>query len=241
MLATSRMLPSTRWMHAVWWRRLRAEALAGDRRLGRPMPFQTTFPHERLHRVRTSSSRPIRRWPCLIRSGRVVVVVAEEAVVVAEVEVVVQVGAAQVGAAQAAAVAEAVAQAAAVAEAVARVEEAREGVVRVAPVQVAGREAAVKAARAEAREAAPAVAVTIPSLTITIRPSTSRGLSCRHSHLRLRPTSRSWLRWRTERADSQFSTPTTCWVDSNASDESRTSSTSWATCPATRRKEAATR
>src|SRR6266850_2558943 len=101
MLATSRMLPSTRWMHAVWWRRLRAEALAGDRRLGRPMPFQTTFPHERLHRVRTSSSRPIRRWPCLIRSGRVVVVVvvvAEEAVVVAEVEVVVQVGAAQAAA-----------------------------------------------------------------------------------------------------------------------------------------------
>src|SRR5882762_6456263 len=122
MLATSRMLPSTRWMHAVWWRRLRAEALAGDRRLGRPMPFQTTFPHERLHRVRTSSSRPIRRWPRLTRSGR-------GAVVVAEVEVVVQVGAAQVGAAQAAAVA----------EAVARVEEAREGVVRVAPVQVAGR------------------------------------------------------------------------------------------------------
>src|SRR6266403_2218307 len=108
MLATSRMLPSTRWMHAVWWRRLRAEALAGDRRLGRPMPFQTTFPHERLHRGHTSSSRPIRRWPCLIRSGRVVVVVvvvvAEEAVVVAEGEVVVQVGAAQVGAAQAAAV-----------------------------------------------------------------------------------------------------------------------------------------
>src|SRR5882762_1892195 len=238
MLAISRMLPSTRWMHAVWWRRLRAEALAGDRRLGRPMPFQTTFPHERLHRVHTSSSRPIRRWPCLIRSGRVVVVevAAAEAVVVAEVEVVVQ-----VGVAQSAAVAEAVAQAAAVAEAVARVEGAREGVVRVAPVQVAGREAAVKAARAAAREAAPAVAVTIPSLTITIRPSTSRGLSCRHSHLRLRPTSRSWLRWRKERADSQFSTPTTCWVDSNASDESRTSSTSWATCPATRRKEAATR
>src|SRR2546427_5324398 len=116
MLATSRMLPSTRWMHAVWWRRLRAEALAGDRRLGRPMPFQTTFPHERLHRVHTSSSRPIRRWPCLIRSGRVVVEVAaaEAAVVVAEVEVEVQ-----AGGAQAAAVAEAVAQAAPVAEAVA--------------------------------------------------------------------------------------------------------------------------
>src|SRR5437016_4719027 len=110
MLAISRMLPSTRWMHAVWWRRLRAEALAGDRRLGRPMPFQTTFPHERLHRVHTSSSRPIRRWPCLIRSGRAVVAevaeeavvvaeVAEGAVVVAEVEVVVQVGVAQAAAA----------------------------------------------------------------------------------------------------------------------------------------------
>src|SRR6266481_3692530 len=168
MLATSRMLPSTRWMHAVWWRRLRAEALAGDRRLGRPMPFQTTFPHERLHRVHTSSSRPIRRWPYLIRSGRVVEVAAAEAeaVVVAEAEVVVQVG---------------VARAAAVAEAVARVAEAQgggagEGVVRVAPVQVAGREAAVKAARAEAqeeaREAAPAVAGTIPSVTITSRPTT---------------------------------------------------------------------
>src|SRR6266403_1398325 len=240
MLATSRMLPSTRWMHAVWWRRLRAEALAGDRRLGRPMPFQTTFPHERLHRAHTSSSRPIRRWPYLIRSGRVVEVAAAEAaeaVVVAEAEVVVVV---QVGVARAAAVAEAVARVEGAQE-----EGAREGVVRVAPVQVAGREAAVKAARAEAqeeaREAAPAVAVTIPSLTITIRPTTSRGLSCRHSHPRLRPTSRSWLRWRKERADSQFSTPTTCWVDSNASDESRTSSTSWATCPATRRKEAATR
>src|SRR6267378_5798596 len=83
MLATSRMLPSTRWMHAVWWRRLRAEALAGDRRLGRPMPFQTTFPHGRLRRVHTSSSRPIRRWPCLIRSGRAVVAEGEAEVVVA--------------------------------------------------------------------------------------------------------------------------------------------------------------
>src|ERR1700731_3145106 len=99
MLATSRMWPSTRWMHAVWWRQLRAEAPARNRRLGRPAPFRTTFPHERLHHVHTFSLRPIRRWPCLslIRSGRAEE--AEEAVeaaavagVVAEVEEVVQVG-----------------------------------------------------------------------------------------------------------------------------------------------------
>src|SRR5437879_13883533 len=73
MLATSRIWPSTRWMPAVCWRRLRAGAPAGERRLGRPMPFQTTFPHGRLHHVYTFSSRPIRRWPCLILSGRAVV------------------------------------------------------------------------------------------------------------------------------------------------------------------------
>src|SRR5712692_6078559 len=70
MPATSRMWRSTRWMLAVWWRPLRAGAPAREQRLGRPMLFQTTFPRGRLRRVRTSYSRPIRRWPCLIRSGR---------------------------------------------------------------------------------------------------------------------------------------------------------------------------
>src|SRR5216683_1491996 len=107
MLATSRMWPSTRWMHAVWWRQLRAGAPAGERRLGRPMPFQTTFPHGRLHHVYTFSSRPIRRWPCLIRSGRAVEVAAEVAVVVAEVAAVVQVEAAQAAVVVVAAVARA--------------------------------------------------------------------------------------------------------------------------------------
>src|SRR6266513_1914088 len=94
MLATSRMWPSTRWMHAVWWRQLRAGAPARKRRLGRPMPFQTTFPHGRFHHVHAFSLRPIRRWPCLIRSGRAVEVAAVEVAAVevaAEVEAVVQV------------------------------------------------------------------------------------------------------------------------------------------------------
>src|SRR6267378_1248367 len=105
MLATSRMWPSTRWMPAAWWRQLRAGAPAGKRRLGRPMPFQTTFPHGRLHYVYTFSSRPIRRWPCLIRSGRAVEVAA--AVEVAEVAAVVQVEAAQAAVVVVAAVARA--------------------------------------------------------------------------------------------------------------------------------------
>src|ERR1700731_3187560 len=97
MLAISRMWPSTRWMRVVWWRRLRAEAPARKRRLGKPAPFRTTFPHERLYHVHTFSSRPIQRWPCLIRSGRAVAAaeepVAEEAGVVgAAVAGVVQVG-----------------------------------------------------------------------------------------------------------------------------------------------------
>src|SRR5436190_23269002 len=93
MLATSRMWPSTRWMHAVWWRQLRAGAPARKRRLGRAMPFQTTFPHGRFHHVHAFSLRPIRRWPCLIRSGRAVEVAVEVAAVevAAEVEAVVQV------------------------------------------------------------------------------------------------------------------------------------------------------
>src|SRR6266550_1943553 len=206
MLATSRMWPSTRWMPAVWWRRLRAGAPAGERRLGRPMPFQTTFPHGRLHHVYTFSSRPIRRWPCLILSGRAVV------------------------------------GAAAVARAVEAQAEAAQGVVKAAPAEVVVPEEAVKAAPpAVAREAAPAVAVTILSLTTATHHTISRGPSCRHSHLRLRPTSRSWLRWRKERADSRFSTPTISSEGSTASDVNKTNFTSLATCPATPRKGVATR
>src|SRR5467141_3185653 len=123
MPATSRMWPSTRWMHAVWWRQLRAGAPAGKRRLGRPMPFQTTFPHERLRHVHAFSARPIRRWPCLILSGRAVVVAAEAVPgVVAEVAAV-----GQVVAAQAAVV---------VVAAVARAEAAQGVVVKAAPAEV---------------------------------------------------------------------------------------------------------
>src|ERR1700687_1227695 len=85
MLATSRMWRCTRWMFAVWWRQLQVQvgAPAGDRRLRRAMPFQTTFPHERLHHVRVFSSRPIRRRPCLIRRRRAEAAVLAGAVVVA--------------------------------------------------------------------------------------------------------------------------------------------------------------
>src|SRR6266481_283543 len=246
MLATSRMWPSTRWMHAVWWRQLPAEAPARKRRLGKPAPFRTTFPHERLHHVHTFSSQPIRRWPCLIRSGRAVAAVApvaEEAGVVAAVGEVVQVEAEQaavaVGAVVRAEAAPEVAVKAALAEVV-----VPEVVVKAALAEVVVPEVVVKAApEAVAREAGHAVAAgtILAPIILATRPTTSRGLSCRHSHLRLRPTSRSLRRWRKERADSRFSIPTTCWVDSNALDESKTSSTSWGTCPATRRKEAATR
>src|SRR6266480_2534844 len=211
MLATSRMWPSTRWMPAVWWRQLRAGAPAGERRLGRSMPFQTTFPHRRLHHVYTFSSRPIRRWPCPILSGQAVVVAAVP-VVVAEAAAVVQAEAAQ------------------------------GVVVKAAPAEVVVPEEAVKAAPpAVAREAAPVVAVTILSLTTATHHTISRGPSCRHSHLRLRPTSRSWLRWRKEREDSRFSTPTISSEGSTASDVNKTSFTSLATCPATPRKGVATR
>src|SRR5713226_1683597 len=69
MLATSRMWRSTRSMPAVSWRPLQAGAPAGEQRLGRLIPLQATFPRGRLLLVHTLSSRPIRRWPCLIRSG----------------------------------------------------------------------------------------------------------------------------------------------------------------------------
>src|SRR5260370_35950308 len=76
MLVTSRMWQFTRWMRAAWWRPLPAEAPAGEQRPGRPMLLQATLPRGRLRRVHTFSSRPTRRWPCLIRSGRVGVEVA---------------------------------------------------------------------------------------------------------------------------------------------------------------------
>ena len=62
------------------------------------------------------------------------------------------------------------------------------------------REQRLAEAQAEAREAAPAVAVTIPSLTITIRPSTSRAQSFRNFLLLLPPNSKSLRRWRRRRS-----------------------------------------
>src|SRR5258708_38858618 len=104
MLATSRMWRSTRWMLAVWWRPLRAGAPARKRLLARLMLFHTTSPRGRLHRVRTFCSRPIPRWPCLIRSGPAVAAAEEpvEEVVVAAVRVEeARAGAGEVGPAEA--------------------------------------------------------------------------------------------------------------------------------------------
>src|SRR5712664_2264728 len=109
MLATSRMWRSTLWTLAVWCRQPQVGAPRGAQRLEGPTPFQATFPRGRLHRVHTFSSRPIRRWPYLIRSGRVaaeeeaeVAVAAraearEAVVAVVEAEVVAAVGARAVG------------------------------------------------------------------------------------------------------------------------------------------------
>src|SRR6266550_5107478 len=214
MLATSRMWRSTRWTHAVWWRQLRAGAPAGGQWLERPRPLEATFRRGGLRRTHAFCSRPIRRWPCLIRSDQGVAAVEPVAAAVAE----------------------------AVVEAVVRGVEGRAAVVvRVVPVEVVAQEAAVKAAPAveervapaaapavaAARGAAPGVAVPILSLTTAVRPTASHGRSCRHSHLRPRPTSRSWQRWPKERGVSQSSIPTTYWVDSSASGASKTSSTYW--------------
>src|SRR6266481_2677375 len=109
MLATSRMWRSTRSMPAVSWRPLQAGAPAGEQRLGRLIPLQATFPRGRLLLVHTLSSRPIRRWPCLIRSGPA----AAEAVVEAAARAVVAVRAEEAARAAVAVRAEAVARAAA--------------------------------------------------------------------------------------------------------------------------------
>src|SRR6266699_2953289 len=198
MLVTSRTWRFTRWMLAAWWRPLPAEAPAKEQRSGRPMPLRTTFPRGRLRSVRAFSSRPTRRWPCLIRSARA----AEGAVPAAVVEGV------------------AVAGAEALVEEVVPVVEVQEGAARVA------RAAAVS---------------TQQLIILTIHLIINQGPSCRHFHLRPRPTSKFSLRWQKEQAVSRFSIPTTCWAGSNASGESRTSSTFWGTCPATLLKEAATR
>jgi hypothetical protein len=163
------------------------------------MPFRTTFPHGRLRHVHTFSSRPIRRWPCLIRSGRAVVAVLEVVAAVPEVVAAVE-GVVRVEAAQAEAL---VAVAAVVRAAVVRAEVAQEVVVKAAPAEALAAEEKA-APEAVAREAGPAVAAgtILAPITLTIRLTTSRGQLCRHSHLRLRPTSRSWLRSRTGQAAS---------------------------------------
>src|SRR6266851_3335198 len=179
MLATSRMWQSTRSMPAVSWRPLQAGAPAGEQRLGRLIPLQATFPRGRLLLVHTLSSRPIRRWPCLIRRSRAAVAEPEAVAEVVAAEAVVE-------------------------------EEARAAVaVRAEAVARAAAPGAEERAAPEA--VAPVVAVIILSpIILTIRPTTSRGRLFRHFHLRLRPTSRFWLRWRRERAASRFSIPTTC-------------------------------
>src|SRR6266852_4753799 len=164
------------------------------------MPLRTTFPRGRLHCVRTFSSRPIRRWPCLIRRSRAV----EAGVVAAAAGV--------------------------------RAEAAQEAAVKAAPGEAEEQEAP----GAVAEEVALAAEGPMLALTTTTPPTVSRGQSCRRFRLRLRPTSRSWLRWRKEQAVSRFSIPTTCWVDSNASGESKANFTSWGTCRRIRRKAVAT-
>src|SRR5260370_32677134 len=173
MLVTSRMWQFTRWMPVAWWRPRPAEAPAGEQRPGRPIPLQATFPRRRLRSVRTFSSRPTQRWPCLIRSGR-----AAEGAVPAAVEAVV------------------VAGAEALVEEVVPVVEVQEGAVRVVPAAEGRVVAVVKAAPAGARaeEAAPAAAAgTNLGLNSANRPTNSPGPSRRHFHPSPRPTRRIWL------------------------------------------------
>src|SRR5438445_13515858 len=131
MLATSRMWRSTRWTHAVWWRQLRAGAPAGGQWLERPRPLEATSRRGGLRRIHAFCWRPIRRWPCLIRSDQGVAAV--EPVAVAE----------------------------AVVEAVVRGVEARAAVLRVVPVEVVAQEGAVKAAPAVEERVGPAAALAV--------------------------------------------------------------------------------
>src|SRR5439155_23425356 len=244
----------TRWMPAVLWRPLPAGAPAGEPQPAGHEPFRIVFPlkefcreefsrekfhrkrfhregfhRKRFHRAHTRYSRPFLPWPCLIRSGRAVVAPEEVAPEGAEAEVAV--------AERVEAVQEAVVE---VVPAVGVVPEAE----RVAPAEV--REVARGAERVEVAlgavlvGAARAAEVTTRRLITTTRRTISHGPSCRNSHLRLRPISKSWRRWRKERAVSRFSIPMTCSPDLNESGVNRMSFIFWATCPVTLPKEAAT-
>src|SRR2546426_5513222 len=90
MPATSRTWRSTRSMLAAWSPLRRAGAPAGEQWLGRPGPLQIIFPRGKNQPAHTFSSRPFRRWLCLIHSDREVGAVVER---VAAVQVVAAAGA----------------------------------------------------------------------------------------------------------------------------------------------------
>src|SRR2546427_11637638 len=85
MPATSRTWRSTRSMLAAWSPLRRAGAPAGEQWLGRPGPLQIIFPRGKNQPVHTFSSRPFRRWLCLIHSDREVGAVVEQVAAVQEV------------------------------------------------------------------------------------------------------------------------------------------------------------
>src|SRR2546422_2280359 len=91
MPATSRTWRSTRSMLVAWSPLRRAGAPAGEQWLRRPGPLQIIFPRGKNQPVHTFSSRPFRRWLCLIHSDREVGAVVER---VAAVQVVAAAGAA---------------------------------------------------------------------------------------------------------------------------------------------------
>src|SRR2546425_2971951 len=90
MPATSRTWRSTRSMLAAWSPLRRAGAPAGEQWLRRPGPLQIIFPRGKNQPVHTFSSRPFRRWLCLIHNDREVGAVVEQ---VAAVQVVAAAGA----------------------------------------------------------------------------------------------------------------------------------------------------
>src|SRR2546426_11470652 len=89
MPATSRTWRSTRSMLAAWSPLRRAGAPAGEQWLGRPGPLQIIFPRGKNQPAHTFTSRPFRRWLCLIHSDREVGAVVEQ---VAAVQVVAAAG-----------------------------------------------------------------------------------------------------------------------------------------------------